>query len=119
MVNPFLLHSICTKLQRFTHCSGGTVHEHTDVFSKSSEAAAICGLYAQPEGDMRGYHYNFLDRQGVVDRTLVLPSASDETACELASDLLSRSESSLSRSEEARSSSFKSGGPLRTRIRAA
>ena len=41
---------------------------------------------------MRGYRYNFLDEKGLVGATLVLYSASDDAACDLASDLLSRSE---------------------------
>jgi hypothetical protein len=38
---------------------------------------------------MRGYRYSFLNRRGVVDAALELHSDNDETACELASELLS------------------------------
>ncbi len=41
---------------------------------------------------MRGYRYSFLNTQGAVDATLILHSDSDESACDLASELLSRSE---------------------------
>ena len=41
---------------------------------------------------MRRYRYNFLDQNRIAEATLVLYAASDEAACDLASDLLSRSE---------------------------
>ena len=44
---------------------------------------------------MRDYHYKFLDTHRGAGETLVLRSPSDDAACELASDLLSRSESSF------------------------
>src|SRR5882724_1753114 len=40
---------------------------------------------------MRGYRYRFLNKPGVVDAALELHSENDESACELASELLSRS----------------------------
>ena len=45
-----------------------------------------------PKGEMRGYRYAFLDEDGFVEGSVVLCAASDKDACELASDLLKRSE---------------------------
>ena len=44
---------------------------------------------------MSGYRYNFLNENGIVEGSLVLHAASDLAACELASDLLNRSECSF------------------------
>ena len=44
---------------------------------------------------MRGYRYSFLDEQGSISASLVLDSETDEAACDLASELLSRSECSF------------------------
>jgi hypothetical protein len=44
---------------------------------------------------MNGYRYNFLDENGMVEGGLVLHAESDQAACELASDLLARSECSF------------------------
>ena len=41
---------------------------------------------------MGGYRYSFLNAQGVVDASLILHSDTDDSACDLASELLSRSE---------------------------
>ena len=41
---------------------------------------------------VRGYRYSFLNTQGAVDASLILYAENDESACEFASELLSRSE---------------------------
>ena len=41
---------------------------------------------------MSAYRYSFFERDGRLHATLLLYSRSDEEACELANDLLSRSE---------------------------
>ena len=41
---------------------------------------------------MRGYRYSFLNTQGAIEASLILYAENDESACELASELLSRSE---------------------------
>ena len=46
---------------------------------------------------LSGYRYNFLDENGMVEGGLVLQAESDQAACELASDLLRRSECSATR----------------------
>ncbi len=40
---------------------------------------------------MSGYRYNFVDHNGAIQTTLVLSFSSDDTACEVASDILSHS----------------------------
>jgi hypothetical protein len=42
---------------------------------------------------MRGYRYSFSNEQGAIEASLILHSEGDEAACDLASELLSRSES--------------------------